>query len=155
YEIWGSMMNGARVVVAPPGRPDPREVGALIANRGVNVALISAGMLAEIVRVAASDLGGMRALSSGADVLHPATVAELRAALPHLPFFNNYGPTEATISAIDYEVRDPEPGPIPIGSAIPGYTLHILGEDDTPVPPGEPGELWIGGPGVARGYRDD
>ncbi len=155
FEIWATLANGARVVVAPRGRPDPSEIGRLIAARGITVALFSAGMLAEIVRVGLADLGGMRILASGGDVLLPATAAELRAAHPGLRILNAYGPTEATIIATDHEVGEGDGGPIPIGRALPGYTTHVLDPDGAAVPPGTPGELWIGGAGVARGYRND
>ena len=54
-----------------PRRPDPRDIGALIAEREVGVAMLSPGMLTELVRSALPELGGMRILSSGGDVLPP------------------------------------------------------------------------------------
>jgi amino acid adenylation domain-containing protein len=65
--------------------------------------------------------------------------------------FNNYGPTEATVWAATAEVRRGTVKP-PIGTAVRGVTTHVLDADLRPVPPGEVGELLLGGGGVSRGY---
>lgn len=66
---------------------------------------------------------------------------------------NVYGPTETTIAATwaDSAAGDDV---LTIGRAIPGYRVHVLGPDDLPVPPGGEGELCVGGPAVALGYRN-
>jgi amino acid adenylation domain-containing protein len=154
-EIWGALLNGARLVVAPRGRPDPRGLGALIAERGVTYLGLSTGVLHELIHAALPDLGGLRLATAIGDVLSPTLAGELRAAHPQVRLLNGYGPTEATIAATAYELPEAVAGPVPIGAALPGYSLHVLDEDGSSVSEGEPGELWIGGPGVARGYRND
>ena len=63
---------------------------------------------------------------------------------------NTYGPTETTVVAT---AADCIPGEsVTIGTALPGYSAYVLDEQMRPVPPGECGELYIGGAGVARGY---
>ncbi|MEV4110298.1 amino acid adenylation domain-containing protein [Nonomuraea sp. NPDC049695] len=64
---------------------------------------------------------------------------------------NTYGPTEATIIATAAELTDGDPHP-PIGRPVPATPLKILDRHGSPTPPGAGGELYIGGPGVARGY---
>ncbi len=67
---------------------------------------------------------------------------------------NTYGPTEASIIVSSYEPNPSETGPenLPIGRAIANTQLYILDEHRKPVPAGAPGELYISGPGLARGY---
>ncbi|MFI8195223.1 amino acid adenylation domain-containing protein [Streptomyces sp. NPDC085942] len=77
---------------------------------------------------------------------------------PGTRLVNSYGLTEATIDSAYFEgpVDDLEPGMmVPIGRPLPNSTLHVLDAHGEPVPPGVPGELWIGGAGVALGYAGD
>ncbi|WP_405415901.1 amino acid adenylation domain-containing protein [Streptomyces rubiginosohelvolus] len=77
---------------------------------------------------------------------------------PGTRLLNSYGLTEATIDSAYFEgpVDALEPGAmVPIGRPLPNSTLHILDAHGEPVPPGVPGELWIGGDGVALGYAGD
>ncbi|MEU0099840.1 amino acid adenylation domain-containing protein [Streptomyces sp. NPDC006267] len=77
---------------------------------------------------------------------------------PGTRLLNSYGLTEATIDSAFFEgpVDDLEPGAmVPIGRPLPNTTLHVLDAHGEPVPPGVPGELWIGGEGVALGYAGD
>ncbi|MCT6779275.1 amino acid adenylation domain-containing protein [Streptomyces sp. CS7] len=77
---------------------------------------------------------------------------------PGTRLVNSYGLTEATIDSAYFEgpVDDLEPGAmVPIGRPLPNSTLHVLDAHGEPVPPGVPGELWIGGDGVALGYAGD
>ncbi|MFI7086149.1 amino acid adenylation domain-containing protein [Streptomyces anulatus] len=77
---------------------------------------------------------------------------------PGTRLLNSYGLTEATIDSAYFEgpVDDLEPGAmVPIGRPLPNSTLHVLDAHGEPVPPGVPGELWIGGAGVALGYAGD
>ncbi len=154
-EIWSALLNGARLVVSPAGDPNPVTIARVIVRHGVTMAVFPPGLLAELARVDLPSLAGLRVLSAGGDVLTPALAGELRAALPDTRLLNLYGPTETTIFACGYEVTEEVGDTVPIGRPAPGYTLHVLDEDGGPVAEGEAGELWIGGAGVSRGYRND
>jgi amino acid adenylation domain-containing protein len=89
-------------------------------------------------------LGGERAL--------PERVASWRRRVGGgVRLINSYGPTETTVAATLHEVRADEPV-VPIGRPMPGYRVRVLDASLRPVPAGVPGELFIGGIGVARGY---
>jgi amino acid adenylation domain-containing protein len=154
-EHWGALAAGARLVLAPPGRPDPQVLGRLITERGVSFAFFAAGLFEQVVRSALVDLGGMRLIAAGGDVMSPAAARALRDTHPEVRVINAYGPTETSIVATAFEVDEVGDAPLPIGRPLLGYELHVLDEEGAPVAPGEPGELWIGGPGVARGYRGE
>src|SRR5262249_19823789 len=78
--------------------------------------------------------------------------------LPHVKFTNLYGPTEATIASSYYTVPALPPhddSPIPIGTPCDGEELLVLDDDLRPAPPGEVGDLFIGGVGLSPGYWRD
>src|SRR6185503_9094418 len=73
---------------------------------------------------------------------------------PETRLINEYGPTETVVGCCVYEVRstDSHHGSVPIGRPIANTQLYVLDAGMRPVTPGEAGELYIGGAGVARGY---
>ncbi|HMD49602.1 MAG TPA: thioesterase domain-containing protein, partial [Bryobacteraceae bacterium] len=77
-----------------------------------------------------------------------------RVAGDRVRWINTYGPTETSVIASSYEPppSGPLPSPLPIGRPISNVKIHILDRNLQPVPVGIPGEVHIGGPGVARGY---
>jgi amino acid adenylation domain-containing protein len=77
---------------------------------------------------------------------------------PHIPLLNAYGPTECSDDVTHYAIYEPPAAAtrnIPIGKAIPNLQLYVLDQDLQPVPAGATGELYVGGIGVGRGYRND
>ncbi len=88
----------------------------------------------------------------GGDALWAADIAPWRRAGTRI--FNEYGPTETVVGCAVHEVgpASPDSGAVPIGRPIANTRLYVMGSGLRPVPAGAPGELWIGGDGVARGY---
>jgi amino acid adenylation domain-containing protein len=77
---------------------------------------------------------------------------------PHIPLLNAYGPTECSDDVTHYVISEPPAATcrsIPIGKAIPNLQLYVLDGSLNPVPVGVSGELYVGGVGVGRGYRND
>ncbi|HVG44946.1 MAG TPA: amino acid adenylation domain-containing protein, partial [Longimicrobium sp.] len=88
------------------------------------------------------------------DVLSAETIAPWREHAPGVRLMNEYGPTETVVGCAAYELPPGRhrAGPVPVGRAIQNLSFHILDAHLEPVPVGLPGELYIGGAGVARGY---
>ncbi|MFE7617371.1 amino acid adenylation domain-containing protein, partial [Streptomyces sp. NPDC057496] len=75
---------------------------------------------------------------------------------PGTTVFNSYGPTETTVNCLEFRIAPGTrtgPGPVPVGRPVPGARVHLLDDRLRPVAPGVTGELYLCGPGVARGYR--
>lgn len=84
------------------------------------------------------------------------TVRKIRELRPDVDIQNHYGPTETTVSAFAYpiptEIEEPRLNIVPIGYPFGNVKRYVVDSRLHPVPVGTPGELYIGGPGVARGY---
>ncbi|MGX0878822.1 natural product biosynthesis luciferase-like monooxygenase protein [Roseovarius sp. MBR-154] len=104
---------------------------------------------------ARTSLGRINHLMLGGEALPGRLVQELRG-LTGAQITNMYGPTETTIWSTTGPAED-TPGPCSIGTPIANTQAYVLDRDMQPVPVGQPGELWIGGDGVTRGYlgRED
>lgn len=89
----------------------------------------------------------------GGEALKPDLVAKSLRALPHLRIHNLYGPTEATANASYQRVTSQDA--ISIGLPIANTQIHLLDASLHMLPIGVPGEIYIGGRGVARGYREN
>ncbi|WP_405141617.1 amino acid adenylation domain-containing protein [Sphaerisporangium sp. NBC_01403] len=79
-------------------------------------------------------------------------VERVRAARPDLRVQIHYGPTETTVSVLGCDVNEVAPGVVPLGWPLPNVRCRVVDPAGRPLPAGVPGELWIGGPSVARGY---
>ncbi|MFD3694914.1 amino acid adenylation domain-containing protein [Streptomyces sp. NPDC058646] len=153
--LWGTLTAGGRLVVADDDEVrDPERLIALVERHGVTHLLCVPSLHGLLLR--AAEHAGVTALRTLREVItagEPLTERLLHhhfGLLPGVALVNEYGPTEASVwsSARRYL----EPGPVGIGGPVPGYRLHVLDHALRPVPPGAPGELHVGGPGVGRGY---
>lgn len=157
-EIWGALLNGARLAIMPPGLNSLSDLGNTIRNHGVTTLWLTAGLFHLMVDERIDELRPLKQLLAGGDVLSTSHVAKALRSLD-CDLINGYGPTENTTFTCCYKIpRDQEPGrSIPIGKAIANTRVHILDERLMPVPAGETGELCVSGDGLSRGYlgRDD
>ncbi|GHE84708.1 hypothetical protein GCM10018785_60860 [Streptomyces longispororuber] len=154
FELWPTLLQGGTLVVAPPGVPDAESTTKLIARHAVTGVFVSAGLLRVLADERPDTFAGVREVWSGGDVVSPEAVRRVLGACPGVTVYDAYGPTEATVFVSCHAVTsaDEVTGPVPIGSPRDGTRLHVLDAELRPVPPGTPGELYVAGPGLARGY---
>jgi amino acid adenylation domain-containing protein len=97
---------------------------------------------------------GTGAFVVGGEALHGGTLALWREQAPGVAVHNEYGPTETVVGCSVHALAagEVDDAPVPIGRPAAGARLYLLDRYGSPVPPGVPGELYIGGAGVARGY---
>ncbi|CAG7658024.1 non-ribosomal peptide synthetase [Actinacidiphila bryophytorum] len=152
YELWVPLLSGGEVVVAPPGELDPDTLLATIRERGITSAFFTAALFNLLVERDVSALAGMREVLAGGEALSPPVVARALAAWPETVLTNGYGPTETTTFAVLHRARQTHGGTVPIGTPMDDTRAYVLDERLRPVPVGVPGELYLAGDGVARGY---
>lgn len=157
WEFFWPLRSGARLVLAKPGgHRDPAYLRDLIIERAVTTMHFVPSMLSIFLREdGAENARCLRRVICSGEVL-PVTVArDFVRRLPWSELHNLYGPTEAAIDVSAWHCRPEalaERTVVPIGTAIQNIDLHVLDPAGDRVPVGEPGELHIGGVGVARGY---
>ena len=155
-EVFWPLSYGSTVVIAPPHAvADQRAFAALLAGAGVTIAFLVPTVLAAYLAADPPPIPRLRLMMLGGEAFEPALLRRLRRYAPHARVFNVYGPTEASIGTTKYEVPPgADPSMVPIGLPMAGTRCHLLDADLRPLPPGALGELYIGGIGVAHGYRN-
>jgi len=159
FEIWGALLNGARLEIAPNRPLALNELAALIENCRVSTLWLTASLFHQMVDSYLGSLWHVRQLLAGGDVLSAAHCQRVLDELPNCTLINGYGPTETTTFATYHRMRhgDQMNGQVPIGRPLANTKLYVLDAEQQLVPVGIPGELYIGGDGVAIGYlhQDD
>jgi amino acid adenylation domain-containing protein len=155
-EMFAPLVAGARVVIA-------RDQGELDAEYITRMAWEGAITILQAVPSAYRTLlavGGLshctslRYLVIGGEALDRDLALSLKQVLPNAQMGNFYGPTEVTIDATQHEITDWEEAVVPIGRPVANARCYVLDALGQPQPPGVWGELFVGGVGVARGYRN-
>ena len=156
-EIWGPLLNGGKLVVVPAGKASLVDLGREIRENGVTTLWLTSGLFNLMVEQRLEDLRPIRQLLAGGDVLSPRHVRTVLENLPDCRVINGYGPTENTTFTCCHTIsrEDCLRESIPVGKPIANTQVYILDEVMNPVAPGQVGELYAAGDGVARGYFDD
>jgi amino acid adenylation domain-containing protein len=158
WELWSPLLSGGKLVVVPKETThSPEALHELLCNQKVTIVNLTPSVLGALLRFQKEAAGSLPALSlraihCGGEAL-PRDVAEEVLELG-LPVWNFYGPTESTVWAtLSRVAKDGLDQPVVgIGQPFGGRQVYILSDNLEPLPVGVPGELYIGGAGLARGY---
>ncbi|MFT4394040.1 amino acid adenylation domain-containing protein [Gordonia lacunae] len=156
WELFWPFISGSRLVVAVPGgHGDPSYLVDIIQREDVTTLHFVPSMLSTFLDVVGADrlaeLSSLRQVFTSGEALTASTAGGLRTALPAVGLHNLYGPTEAAVDVTEHNVRGSETV-VPIGRPVPNTTIHILDHRLRPLPVGVPGEIYLGGVQLARGY---
>ena len=136
-----------------PGRLD-EELPALAAEGGFTFLKATPSHLPLLARLPASCVPAGQ-LMLGGEAVSAALLREWRQRHPGLALVNHYGPTEATVGCLDYQLSPADPVPdlvVPVGRPMWNTRVFVLDGSLGLVPPGVAGELYVAGAGLARGY---
>ena len=157
FEIWGALLNGAKLVAYSGNGLDPNRLKNDIFDNQVTVMWLTAALFHLVVNRFIEVLRPINVLLAGGDVLNPKYVHRLFETYPDITLINGYGPTEnTTFTCCHVMNKDKVPsGNVPIGTEISGTDIHILDDSLNEVVIGEIGTLYASGQGVALGYLND
>ena len=153
FEIWGALLNGARLVVFPPYLPSLAELSDFVNQTQVTTLWLTGGLFHQLVDSDVARMRTLKQLLAGGEALSPVHVNKALDQLNGCRLINGYGPTETTTFACCFPITAGFPGPsVPIGRPISNTTAYVLNALQ-PAGVGERGELFIGGEGLGRGYH--
>lgn len=159
FEIYGSLLNGSKLVIYPIGLPTLDDLTLFIKKQKVSTMFLTVGLFQQLNDEHILNINGLKKLLVGGDTMPIIVAKKFKELAPNTILTNVYGPTENTTFSTFYEVSKSEDWskPIPIGRAISNTTLYIFDNDLNLLPNQVPGELYLGGVGLSKGYlkRDE
>lgn len=162
YDVFGGLAAGATLVMpSASGSRDPAHWAELVARHGVtlwnSVPALMEMLIEHTSRQPSARLGSLRAILLSGDWIPVSLPARIKAQIPHADVIGLGGPTEASIWQAMYPIREVRSDwkSVPYGHPLTNHRLHILDGALDPCPVWVPGEIYIGGAGLARGYWRD
>ena len=155
WECFWPLVTGCQLVVAGPGEHrDPQRIAHLVQQFGVTTLHFVPPLLRVFVDEPQTvHCRSLRRVFSGGEALPAALRDRVLARLPNVQLHNRYGPTETTINVTHWACSVADGERSPIGRPLGNVLCRVLDSELNPLPAGVPGELCIGGSGLARGYQ--
>ncbi|HEU4452036.1 MAG TPA: amino acid adenylation domain-containing protein, partial [Longimicrobium sp.] len=156
-ELFWPWSVGSTVVLArPEGHRDPDYLLETLHREGITTVNLVPSMLQVLLEHPKAELlAGLERVLCGGEALPGALLQRFHERLPHVALHNLYGPSEAATALTALHCTPEEArSTVPIGRPTGNVRVYLLDGAGRPVPAGVPGELYIGGVGVARGYLD-
>jgi amino acid adenylation domain-containing protein len=154
--IFPALLGGGTLhLVSPDDAVDGERFAAYLRSHPLDVLKLTPSHLRALIdAVEPTAVMPREWLVLGGEALAWQLVDRLRKAAPRCRILNHYGPTETTVGTCVFEVGSAAPhgATVPVGSPLPGTRAYVVDRRLQPLPLGVPGELCIGGTGVARGY---
>jgi amino acid adenylation domain-containing protein len=153
FEIWGALVHGGRVRIVPVTQVlDPTLFKSELIDSGATLLFITTALFNQVAAVKPDAFATLKQVFVGGEALDPQAIRKVLVKGPG-ELCNIYGPTEITTFATWHVINEAHcKHSIPIGRPINNTSTYVLDAYQQPVPVGMPGELYIGGPGVAKGY---
>ncbi|MCX4762795.1 amino acid adenylation domain-containing protein [Streptomyces sp. NBC_01275] len=154
HGLWMPLLRGATSVIAAADDVSAPRLRELFDTEEITSVEMTAGLLRTIAEGAPETFHGLREVSTGGDVISPVAVRRILQACPGTVVRATYGPTETTLFATQHAYTDAAQvaDRVPMGRPLDDMRAYVLDGQLAPVPVGGPGELYIAGAGLSRGY---
>ncbi len=154
-ELWGPLLHGGKCILYPGRVPELDRLEQLLHSRHISAIFLTTSLFNLVIDTRPQMLGGVRTIMTGGEVMSIFHMRKALDLLPNVSLVNVYGPTESTTFTTFYPIPRPLPErltSVPIGRPIANTQVYVLDSYRQAVPIGVPGELYIGGDGLAREY---
>ncbi len=154
FEIFGSLLNGARLVIYPPESPNINEVAKIVLENKVTVLWLISGLFNQIDENNLKKIRGLNYLIAGGDVISVQQVIKAKSFLSNTKIINGYGPTENTTFTCCHVVDENsfKLTSIPIGIPVSNTKVYVFDNNMLQTPIDIAGTLYVGGDGLSKGY---
>ncbi|MER5812943.1 amino acid adenylation domain-containing protein [Streptomyces sp. NPDC002033] len=154
YELWVPLLNGGQLVIAPGDGTDVAELDHTIRTHDVSAAYFTMGLFHVMADEGLDTLKLLDEVWTGGDVASPSALQRVLDHCPETVLVHSYGPTETTFASHHqrFPLSERVVRGVYLGAALDNTRVHVLDERLRPVPPGVPGEMYLAGTQVARGY---
>jgi amino acid adenylation domain-containing protein len=155
FEIWGALLNGARVLIVPHSTVlEPGMFAEALQTHGVTALFVTTALFNQHATAGGSFFPQLRHLLFGGEMCDAGIVRQVLRTRSPQKLIHVYGPTETTTFASSYPIESvpADAHNIPIGRPISNTQIYVLDAHRQPAPIGVAGEIYIGGAGVALGY---
>ncbi|MHC5290487.1 lichenysin non-ribosomal peptide synthetase LicB [Bacillus licheniformis] len=153
FEVFGALLNGGTLYPVPKETLlDGKRFRVFLEETGITTMWLTSPLFNQLAQQDPGMFATLNDLIIGGDALVPGIVNRVKRESPELSLWNGYGPTENTTFSTCFFIDQAYERTIPIGKPIGNSTAYIVDEHGALQPIGVPGELCVGGDGVARGY---
>jgi len=155
FEVWGALLNGARLVILPTQVVlSPDAFAAAIREHNISAMFLTSSLFNFVAARRPDAFSTMRHLLVGGDAVDPRWARRVLEMGAPKRLINGYGPTECTTFAVTHHIAEVPANAalVPIGRPLGNTQAYVLDHKMRPVPPCIPGELYLGGDGLAKGY---
>lgn len=153
FEIWAPLLNGFRLYLTDKEDIlDADKLKDVVADNRISILHLIPQLFNQVAEQRPEIFSGLRYFLVGGDVVTPEYINRLRESYEDLNIVQMYGPTENTTFSTFFPVTKCYPANIPIGNPLSNSSIYIADRRDQLVPIGAPGELWVAGDGISRGY---
>lgn len=154
YELWVPLLNGGQLVIAPGDGTDVAELDHTIRTHEVSAAYFTMGLFHVMADEGLDTLKLLDEVWTGGDVASPSALQRVLDHCPETVLVHSYGPTETTFASHHqrFPLTERVVRGVYLGAALDNTRVHVLDERLRPVPVGVPGEMYLAGTQVARGY---
>ncbi|MEH2284581.1 MAG: amino acid adenylation domain-containing protein [Nostoc sp.] len=152
-ELWTPLLYGGRCVLYPGKISTPEDLNRIIQEQGVNTLFLTTALFNLMIDTMPEALSSVKQMLFGGESVSVTHVRRALKLLPRTQLIHAYGPSECTVFTCCYPIpQQLDHNSIPIGKPIGDRKIYLLDKDLHRVPIGVPGEIYVGGASVARGY---